>query len=103
DFATTNQATAITINVLAGATDQDGDPLSLSGVSSGATTPPSTTITTFNGASVSVVGGQVVCDPTTSAFFQSLGNDQTSPDSFYYTIGDGHGGTATASVNMNIF
>jgi len=109
DSAMTNRATPVDIYVLVNDFDQDNvffqanDVLSLVGVSSSSAIAPTQSIATLGGATVSVVGDHVVYDPTSSAAFQFLPNGQMTPDSFYYTISDGHGGSSTAAVNMNIF
>ena len=70
---------AITIDVLANDTDQDGDTLSISGTTDGA-----------NGT-VAVVDGKLVYTP--AAGFEGA-------DNFTYTISDGKGGTDTANVTV---
>ncbi len=68
--------------LLANDTDADGDTLT-----------PIVNPLSANGASVIVTGGWVIYSPA-SGF--------TSPDSFTYTISDGHGGSATATVTVAI-
>ena len=41
-------------------------------------------------------------DPSTSAQFQALTNGQQAVDSFTYTVSDGNGGTATATVRVTV-
>ncbi|MBV0911771.1 Ig-like domain-containing protein [Anianabacter salinae] len=75
---------------LAGATDVEGDTLSLASVSA----------FSANGARVSIVGGQVVYDSATLCVDLEAG--QTLTDTFTYRISDGNGGfdTATATVTV---
>lgn len=81
DSATTNQDTAVTVNVLANDTDPDGDSLTVTGA------------TGASHGTTSVVGNKVVYTPTNGYF---------GSDSFTYTISDGHGGTASATVNVTV-
>jgi Bacterial Ig domain len=82
DSATTNEDTAVDVNVLANDTEPDSDTLIVSSVTQGA-----------NGA-VSVNPDKTVHYAPALNFF---GND-----SFTYTIDDGHGGQATATVNVTV-
>jgi hypothetical protein len=81
DSAATMQGTPATILVLANDTDPDGDTLFIQ-----STTQPS------NGT-VSIVNGTVVYTPNANF---------TGTDSFQYTISDGYGGTATATVEVTV-
>jgi hypothetical protein len=81
DSATTQAATAVTINVLANDTDPNGDAISISGF-----TQPS------HGTVASVSGG-LRYTPTAG---------YSGADSFTYTIGDGRGGSATATVSITV-
>ena len=82
DTATTDEDTPVDINVLANDVEPDGDPLSITGTTQGA-----------HGA-VSVNLNKTIHYAPASNYFGS--------DSFTYTIGDGHGGTSTATVNVTI-
>jgi hypothetical protein len=64
-------------NLVAGASDPDGDPVTLSGVN----------LTTTNGVTLVTNG--------TTIFYSNPAN---SADSFSYTMTDGHGGSATGAV-----
>jgi hypothetical protein len=79
DSATTNEATAVSKNVVANDTDVDGDSLSVSAVTQGTHGSG-----TFSGGSITY---------TPNAGF-------SGQDSFSYTVSDGHGGTATANVTV---
>ena len=82
DTATTDEDTPVNINVLANDTEPDGDTLNIGSVTQGA-----------NGA-VSVNPDKTIRYAPASNFFGS--------DSFTYTINDGHGGTATATVDVTV-
>jgi len=82
DSATTDEDTPIDVNVLANDTEPDGDTLSVVSVTQGA-----------NGT-VSINPNKTVHYAPALNFFGS--------DSFTYTIDDGHGGQATATVNLTI-
>ena len=79
DAASTTPATPVTINVLANDSDPDGDPLSITAV-----TPPAAGTATINGSTI-------VYAPLRGF----VGTDR-----FTYTISDGRGGTATATVTV---
>lgn len=82
DSATTNQDTAVTVDVLANDSDPDsGDVLSVGSVTQG-----SNGSVTNNGSSVTY---------TPNAGF-------TGSDSFTYTVSDGNGGSDTATVNVTV-
>jgi VCBS repeat-containing protein len=82
DTATTNEDTAVTINVLANDTDIDADDSkSIDTVTQGA-----------NG-SVAVSGGNVVYTPNAN---------YNGADSFSYTVKDTAGATSTATVNVTV-
>ena len=82
DTATTDEDTPVNINVLANDSEPDGDTLNVISVTQGA-----------NGA-VSINPDKTVHYTPALNFFGS--------DSFTYTINDGHGGTATATVNVTV-
>jgi len=81
DAVATAFNTAITIPVLANDADPDNDPLTLTAVTNPA-----------HGSAV-INGGQVTYTPASG---------YSGPDSFGYTIGDGRGGTASASVSITV-
>src|SRR5678809_1406806 len=82
DTATTDEDTPVDINVLANDSEPDGDTLNIDSVTPGA-----------NGA-VSINPDKTLHYAPASNFFGS--------DSFTYTINDGHGGTATATVDVTV-
>jgi len=81
DAATTTSGQPVTINVIANDSDPDADPLPVQSV----TAPTLGTAT--------IVGNQVVYTPAAGV----LGTD-----TFNYTINDGRGGTASATVTVTI-
>ena len=82
DVATTNEDTPTTIAVLANDTDPDGDTLTISAI-----TQPA--------------GGTVLVNGNNTVTFSPSANFN-GPASFTYTANDGHGGTATATVSVNV-
>jgi VCBS repeat-containing protein len=82
DPDSTNEDTAVTVNVLANDSDPDGNPLSVASV-----TQPA------NGSAVNNGDGTVTYTPNA---------DFNGADSFTYTISDGNGGTDTATVNVTV-
>jgi len=76
-----NEDTAITIDVLAGASDPDGDILTISAVTAAA-----------HGVAI-IQNGKIVYTP---------GANYNGTDSFNYTISDGKGGTVTQALNLTI-
>jgi hypothetical protein len=82
DFAVVNPGQAVAINVLANDADPDGDPLSVLSI-----TQPA------HGTAVLNAGGTITYTP--QAGF-------TGSDAFTYTIGDGRGGKASATVSLTV-
>ena len=82
DTATTNEDTAVTIDVLANDTDPDNDTVVLESVVKG----PSH-------GSAQVSNGKVVYTPV---------GDYNGPDSFTYNVSDGNGGVAEATVSVTV-
>ncbi|MCD5314794.1 Ig-like domain-containing protein [Kineosporia babensis] len=75
-------ASKVTINVLGGDTDPDGDPLTLS------------TVTTPGHGTAKIVDGKVEYTLTDATF--------TGDDTFEYTVCDGRGGCSTALVTVQV-
>ena len=88
---TTDEDTPVTLaGLLDNDSDLNGDPLSILSVDGSGTT-----------GSVSLTAdGTVIYDP--NGQFEGLAPGQTDTDSFTYTITDGNGGIATATVTMAI-
>lgn len=82
DTATTPRNTAVTIAVLANDHDADGDALTVTGV-----TQPANGLATRN------ADGTVTYTPNTNF---------SGKDTFTYDISDGHGGSATGTVTVNV-
>lgn len=81
--------------LLANDTDVDnGDTLSVSGVSGSSAHGAKVTLDSDNGV--------ITYDAIDSAWAQSLAAGQTAQDTFTYTISDGHGGTSTATVTLTV-
>jgi outer membrane protein OmpA-like peptidoglycan-associated protein len=81
DSVSATCGTPLTINVLNNDTDPDGDALTITSVS-----------TPSKGTTV-ISGGRIVYTP-------AVGASCTGADTFTYTISDGKGGVATATVNV---
>ena len=81
DAATTAEDTAATIAVMANDTDPDGDALTITAVTQGAHGTATTN------------GNSVTYAPATNF---------NGADTFSYTLSDGHGGAATATVSVTI-
>lgn len=82
DNAVTNPAAALTVNVLANDSDPDGDTLSVSAFD------------------VQSVHGGAIKSNGDGALTYTPPANYTGKDSFHYTVSDGRGGTATATVNV---
>jgi mannan endo-1,4-beta-mannosidase len=78
------------IDVLGNDTDADEDPLTITDVSDPA-----------HGSAV-VDDGGTPADPADDEIVYTPDPDYFGPDSFTYTISDGHGGTATATVSITV-
>ena len=81
DTATTSSGTAKVVPVVANDTDADGHALSVTGH-----TAP--------------LHGTVTCAATACTYTSVAG--YSGPDSFDYTVSDGHGGTSTATVSISV-
>lgn len=82
DSATTNEDTAVTVDVLANDSDIDGDTLTVSSVTQGA-----------NGSVVNNGDGTLTYTPNANF---------NGDDTFTYTVNDGKGGTDTATVTITV-
>jgi DNA/RNA endonuclease G (NUC1)/serine/threonine protein phosphatase PrpC len=81
DSTSTDEDTPVTVDVVANDTDVDGDARTLQSVGTAA-----------NG-SVTIVAGQAQYSPN---------NNFHGTDTFTYVVSDGHGGTATGTVNITV-
>ncbi len=82
DTAASSIDKAVTLDVLANDSDPDGDPLTVAAVTQGA-----------NGSVAVNPDGTVTYTPNSG---------YSGTDSFSYTVSDGQGGTATATVTVNV-
>jgi hypothetical protein len=82
DSATTSANTPVTVSVRANDTDPDNDLLTVTGAS-----------TPAHGSTVVNAGATVTYTPASG---------YSGPDSFTYTISDGNGGTASATVSITV-
>ncbi|BBD65689.1 putative outer membrane adhesin [Nostoc commune NIES-4072] len=99
DTATTNEATAVNISVLANDTGPDSNPLRVTKVN-GSSVTVGIPITLSSGALLTLnADGTFTYNP--NAQFESLGVGETDSDRFTYTISD-RSFTSTASVNLTI-
>ena len=89
DTAGTDEQTAVVVPVLANDTDPDGDPLTVDSVSFLGTT-----------GTVTTDGTTVTYDP--NGMFSWLAAGQVAVDSFTYTMTDGTGSSATATVQVTV-
>jgi VCBS repeat-containing protein len=90
DSASTYSNQSVTLNVVANDTDiNKDDTLTVSSVNTSGTQ-----------GKVSFSGGNITYTPTGSDAALLFG--ESASDSFSYTVSDGHGGTSTASVTVNI-
>jgi len=92
DSFTTNEDAAVDIAVLGNDSDADSDPLTVTQIDGQ---------TIAAGGSVSVTGGTVTLNANGTLTFTPSADFNGSP-SFTYTISDGQGGTATATVNGTV-
>jgi Ca2+-binding RTX toxin-like protein len=96
----TFEGDTISGNVLGNDSDADGDPLSVSAVN-GVGANVGTQITLPSGALLTLnADGTYTYDP--NGAFDSLNEGQSTNDAFSYTVTDGKGGLATASVSIRI-
>ena len=82
DSVTTNEDSAVTFAVLANDTDVDGDSLAVTGATNGA-----------HGTTTANADNTISYTPGANYF---------GPDTFTYTVSDGHGGTATGTVTVTV-
>ena len=100
DTANTDEDTAISIDVRANDSDPDGDTLTIASLADA--DPNLAGIQTAQGATIGIANGQIHYDPATSARLQALDTGQNLADSFSYTVSDGFGGSASATVGVTV-
>ncbi|MFA7278564.1 MAG: VCBS domain-containing protein [Sterolibacterium sp.] len=87
--------------VLANDSDLESDPLTVTAVNNQAIVGNSITLNLTSGAELTVnKNGTYLYDE--NGAFGSLGQGQTKPDNFTYTVSDGHGGTNTATATITV-
>lgn len=93
DSASTNEDTAIKLNLRANDTDPDG----------AAPTVVAVQALSQRGAALTLnADGTVSYDPSAAASLQALGRNQSVVDSFTYTVRDAEGAESTATVNVTV-
>jgi VCBS repeat-containing protein len=93
DSASTNEDTAITLNLRANDADPDG----------AAPTVVAVQALSQRGATLTLnPDGTVSYDPSAAASLQALGRNQSVVDSFTYTVRDAEGAESTATVNVTV-
>lgn len=102
DLAATDEDTPITINARANDIDPDGDALTIASVEGQAVADGGPGIVLASGATVSLIAGDLVYDPVSSGDLQALGVGNDFADSFAYTVDDGNGATASATVSVTV-
>ncbi|PWR04450.1 hypothetical protein DKT77_00335, partial [Meridianimarinicoccus roseus] len=101
DSATTDEDTATDIAVLGNDTDADGDLLSVTTIE-GSAAAVGVAVALGSGATATLnADGTVTYDPN-GAFEALAAGGPDGTDSFSYTIGDGTGGSDTATVSVTI-
>ncbi|HEX6987772.1 MAG TPA: Ig-like domain-containing protein, partial [Planctomycetaceae bacterium] len=88
------------VAVLANDSDTDGDPLSITAVNGTAVTA-GTVVSLASGARV-IVGANGTLTYDTSGAFRTLRQGESATDSFTYTVSDGQGGSASATVALTV-
>jgi len=93
DIAATDEATPVTIDVLANDVDLEGDSFSISTFDA----------TSGNGASISLdIDGNLIYDPSGSAVLGALGAEDSLVDTFSYWVTDAEGNISEASVSVTV-
>ncbi|WOH65851.1 VCBS domain-containing protein [Bradyrhizobium sp. BWA-3-5] len=93
DSVATTEDSSVTIaaaTLLANDVSNSGGTLSIASVSA----------TSAKGATIEMSGTNVIYDPTSATALQALAAGEKTTDTFTYTIDDGHGGTATVTVEL---
>ncbi|MDD5358629.1 MAG: Ig-like domain-containing protein, partial [Sulfurovaceae bacterium] len=100
---TTDELTAISVDVLANDTDIDGDSLSISEIQGQDVTSGQIINVTIGGVVVGtaqVVNGEIVFTP--GVYFQPMNDGDSESVTFDYSISDGNGGSDSANVTINV-
>jgi hypothetical protein len=100
DSPSTNEDAAIVINVKANDTDADGDTLTITKIN-GTDVQVGNRVNLSNGSFLTLNNDSTITyNPNHK--FDSLNNQQTGTETFTYTISDGRGGIASATVTVTI-
>ena len=91
DTPTTNEDSALDVDVLGNDTDPDGDDLLVTAVN-----------TTGTKGTVTIVGGGAQVRYNPNGQFESLGAGASGADTFGYTVADGQGGFDAATVTVTV-
>ena len=93
DTATTNEDTAVNVDVLSNDTDPEGDTLTVVHVDA----------VSAKGATIGeVVNGTYSYDPSTSGQLQALNPGEDTTDTFSYTVSDGQGNVSLGTVTVTV-
>jgi len=90
DSASTDESTAITLDVLSNDSDIDGQSLTISSIDT----------TGLQGTVIDNGDGTITYDP--NAQFDALNDGETADEWFEYSVEDGNGGVDTAQVHLTI-
>ena len=90
DATTIRAGSTATVNVLVNDSDPDGDSITITGVSEP------------DNGEVTVVGNNAIYIPNKAAQTPNGQEDFSGTDSFFYSITDGNGGTASARVRVTV-
>ena len=90
DTAATGEDSSVTIPVLANDTDVEGDTLSITGIDA----------TGLKGEVTENADGTITYNP--NGQFDDLGPNDTAVETFQYAVGDGNGGSDSATVTVTI-
>lgn len=92
DEASTDEDTAVTIDVLANDFDFEGDTFSITSFDA----------VSANGATVSLVNGEFVYDSSNAETIQAMDDGESMVDTFTYTVTDSAGNESTETVSVNV-
>ena len=109
DTATTEAGVSVTSNALANDSDPDGNPLTITAATQGATTlvvngsTPNTVSGVDSAGNPVANAGTLVLNPNGTYTFVPAAGFTGTIDPVTYTISDGNGGTDTAVINISVY